>query len=269
MNTTATPQPAASAVPAEPPALEVRGVRCAYGERVVLEDVSFAVPTGQICFIGGGSGCGKSTLLKHIIGLHEPAAGSVLFFGKNFTEAYPSERRAMQTGFGVLYQSGALWSSMTLSENIELPLELYTSLDARERRALARLKLAQVGLTGAEEKYPSELSGGMKKRAGLARALALDPRIVFFDEPSAGLDPISSRDLDDLIRRTRDHFGTTIVIVSHELDSIFGIGDRLVLLDRDKRGVLADGTPAELRDHSGFASVREFLSRGGVRAAQS
>lgn len=266
-STTTTPSIPASADRTAAPALELCGVRCAYGELVVLDDVSFSVPTGQICFIGGGSGCGKSTLLKHIIGLNEPAAGTVSFFGKNFTGAYPAERRAMQTGFGVLYQSGALWSSMTLSENIELPLELYTSLDSRERRALARLKLGQVGLTGSEEKFPAELSGGMKKRAGLARALALDPRIVFFDEPSAGLDPISSRDLDALIRSTRDHFGTTIVIVSHELDSIFGIGDRLVLLDRDKRGVLADGTPADLRDHSGIASVREFLSRGGERAA--
>jgi len=257
-----THEPAAAAA-----ALELSGVRCAYGERVVLDDVSFSVPVGQIFFIGGGSGCGKSTLLKHIIGLNKPAAGTVRFFGAAFTGADPEARRAMQTRFGVLYQSGALWSSMTLSENIELPLELYTTLDARQRRAVARLKLAQVGLAGAEERYPSELSGGMKKRAGLARALALDPRIVFFDEPSAGLDPISSRDLDDLIRRTRDLLGTTIVIVSHELDSIFSIGDRLVLLDRDKRGVLADGAPADLRDHSEFASVREFLSRGGERAA--
>jgi len=267
VTTTANDSPTTPAATAA--ALEVCGVRCAYGERVVLDEVSFAVPVGQICFIGGGSGCGKSTLLKHLVGLHEPVAGTVRYFGEAFTGADPDARRALQTGFGVLYQSGALWSSMTLSENIELPLELYTGLDTRERRALARLKLAQVGLTGAEERYPAELSGGMKKRAGLARALALDPRIVFFDEPSAGLDPISSRDLDALIRRTRDAFGTTIVIVSHELDSIFGIGDRLVLLDRDKRGVIADGTPAGLRDHSEFASVREFLSRGGERAASS
>lgn len=243
-------------------------MRCAYGDRVILDDVSFAVPVGQIFFIGGGSGCGKSTLLKHMVGLHEPLSGSAWYYGENFTAADSDTRRRLQMGFGVLYQSGALWSSMTLSENIQLPLELYTGLNGHERRLVARLKLAQVGLTGAEDRFPAELSGGMKKRAGLARALALDPRIVFFDEPSAGLDPISSRDLDQLIRRTRDQFGTTIVIVSHELDSLFSIGDRLVLLDRERRGIIADGVPADLRDHSEFASVREFLSRGGERAAQ-
>jgi phospholipid/cholesterol/gamma-HCH transport system ATP-binding protein len=249
----------------EAPALAVRGLECRYGERVVLAGIDFTVPAGQICFIGGGSGCGKSTLLKHIIGLHEPAAGDVAFFGRRFTGADPGERRRVQTLFGVLYQSGALWSSMTLAENVELPLELHTGLPARERRGIARLKLAQVGLAGAEERYPAELSGGMKKRAGLARALALDPPLVFFDEPSAGLDPLASLALDELVRNTRDRFGTTIVIVSHELDSIFGIGERLILLDREAKGIVADGAPLELRDRSPAASVREFLTRGGGR----
>jgi phospholipid/cholesterol/gamma-HCH transport system ATP-binding protein len=259
-----TPAPAATSASA--PALAVRGLECRYGEQVVLTDITFEVPSGQICFIGGGSGCGKSTLLKNVIGLHEPAAGEVAFFGRGFTGADSDERRRVQTLFGVLYQSGALWSSMTLAENVELPLELHTDLPAAERRRIARLKLAQVGLGGAEARYPAELSGGMKKRAGLARALALDPHLVFFDEPSAGLDPLNSLALDELVRRTRDSFGTTIVIVSHELDSIFGIGERLILLDREAKGIVADGEPRALRERSPLASVREFLTRGGGRS---
>jgi phospholipid/cholesterol/gamma-HCH transport system ATP-binding protein len=247
---------------ADAPALSIQDLVCRYGEQVILDGVTFEIPAGQICFIGGGSGCGKSTLLKNVIGLHEPAAGEVSYFGQSFTAAGHGERRRLQTLFGVLYQSGALWSSMTLAENVELPLELYTDLSSAERRRLARLKLAQVGLGGAESKYPAELSGGMKKRAGLARALALDPRLVFFDEPSAGLDPLTSLALDDLIRHTRDSFGTTIVIVSHELDSIFGIGERLVLLDREARGILADGDPRDLRDRSPVPRVRGCLTRG-------
>lgn len=251
------------------PALAVHELQCRYGSHVVLTEVTFAVPTGQICFIGGGSGCGKSTLLKNIIGLHEPARGEVSFFGRRFTGAPPEERRRVQRTFGVLYQSGALWSSMTLAENVQLPLELHTDLASGDRRKLARLKLAQVGLSGAEDRFPSELSGGMRKRAGLARALALDPSLVFFDEPSAGLDPLTSRALDELIVHTRDALGTTVVIISHELDSIFGIGERLILLDRDARGIVADGPPAGLRDHSAQPLVREFLTRGGVRRPQT
>jgi phospholipid/cholesterol/gamma-HCH transport system ATP-binding protein len=251
--------------PGREAALSLRDVECRYGDTVVMTSISFDVAPGEIFFIGGGSGCGKSTLLKNIIGLIEPAHGSVSFFGRNMTECDYDERRELQSTFGVLYQSGALWSSMTLTENLELPLELYTDLSPEERRQIAAIKLAQVGLKGAEQRYPSELSGGMKKRAGLARALALDPRIVFFDEPSAGLDPISSRNLDELIRRLSQTLGTTMIIVSHELDSIFGIGDRIVILDKAKKGMVALGSPGELIREGGDAVVREFLTRGGER----
>lgn len=267
----------AAAVHAENPApagpsaaaLDVRGLECRYGERVVLTNVSFAVPAGQICFIAGGSGSGKSTLLKNIIGLQEPAAGEVAFFGRSFTTAESGERRAIQKMFGVLYQNGALWSSMTLSENIELPLELHTDLAASERRWLARLKLAQVGLGGDGARYPAELSGGMRKRAALARALALDPRLVFFDEPSAGLDPLTSRSLDELMLHTRDNLGTTLVIVSHELESIFSIGERVILLDGAQRGIVADGAPRELRARAEPPLVRAFFSDGAAARPSS
>lgn len=246
-------------------AVSVRDVECRYGDLVVMSDISFDVPRGEIFFIGGGSGCGKSTLLKNMIGLIEPATGQVAYFGRTITGVDPDARREIQSTFGVLYQSGALWSSMTLTENIELPLELYTDLNAAERRQLARLKLAQVGLQGAEDRFPAELSGGMKKRAGLARALALDPQIVFFDEPSAGLDPITSRQLDELVRQLRDSLGMTMVIVSHELDSIFGIADRVLILDKSRRTMVALGRPQDLITAEAPASVRDFLTRGGER----
>jgi phospholipid/cholesterol/gamma-HCH transport system ATP-binding protein len=244
-----------------PPAIEVASLECRYGERVVLDNVSFTVKPGEIFFIIGGSGCGKSTLLRHLVGLMQPARGRVKYFGRDFTRATAGERRELLRTFGVLYQSGALWSSMTLRENIALPLELLTDLGRRERDEIVALKLAQVGLAGYEDYFPAELSGGMKKRAGLARALALDPAIVFFDEPSAGLDPITSLKLDELIRQIRDTLGTTIVIVSHELASIFDIADRVVMLDAAARGIIAEGAPAELRDHSPDARVQEFLNR--------
>jgi phospholipid/cholesterol/gamma-HCH transport system ATP-binding protein len=242
-------------------AIEVASLQCRYGDRIVLENVSFAVPRAEIFFIIGGSGCGKSTLLRHLVGLMQPPRGCVKYFGRDFTHAPARERRELLRTFGVLYQSGALWSSMTLRENIALPLELLTDLGRRERDEIVALKLAQVGLAGYEDHFPAELSGGMKKRAGLARALALDPAIVFFDEPSAGLDPVTSLKLDDLIRQIRDTLGTTIVIVSHELASIFDLADRVVLLDAAARGVIAEGAPAELRDHSPDARVQEFLNR--------
>jgi len=242
-------------------AIELDGVTCRYGDRTVLENVSFAVKRGEIFFVIGGSGCGKSTLLRHMIGLKQPTHGSVTYSGRDFTHASSRERQELLRTFGVLYQSGALWSSMTLRENVALPLELLTDLKRRERDEIISLKLAQVGLAGYEDFFPSELSGGMKKRAGLARALALDPSIVFFDEPGAGLDPITSLKLDELVKHIRDTLGTTIVIVSHELASIFAIADRMVMLDRDVKGVIAEGDPRALRDRSEDVRVREFLNR--------
>ncbi len=243
------------------PAIEVEDLRCAYGEQVVLDQVTFAVRQAEIFFIIGGSGCGKSTLLRHLIGLKQPARGTVKYSGRDFTHASPAERRRLLRTFGVLYQGAALWSSMTLAENVSLPLELLTDLARKERDEIAALKLAQVGLAGYEDYFPAEISGGMKKRAGLARALALDPEIVFFDEPSAGLDPITSLKLDALVRQIRDTLGTTIVIVSHELASIFDLADRVVMLDRAARGIIAEGDPRALRDGHGDPRVQEFLNR--------
>lgn len=245
------------------PAIELTDVACGYGEQIVLENVSFAVKRAEIFFIIGGSGCGKSTLLRHMIGLQTPQRGTVAYSGRDFTKAPAAERKELLRTFGVLYQGAALWSSMTLRENVALPLELLTDLDRRERDEIAMLKLAQVGLAGFEDYLPAEISGGMKKRAGLARALALDPTIVFFDEPSAGLDPITSLKLDELVRELRDSLGTTIVIVSHELASIFDLADRVVMLDKEAKGIIAEGDPNRLRDHSPDVRVREFLNRRG------
>lgn len=250
------PTPANSA-----PAIEVNGLSCGYDGRVVLKDVTFTVPKGEVFFVIGGSGCGKSTLLRNLIGLHHPLAGKVKFLGRSFTDADIAARRRLLRTFGVLYQGGALWSSLTLRQNVSLPLEEYTDLSKREIGELASLKLAQVGLTGFEDYYPAEISGGMKKRAGLARALALDPSIVFLDEPSAGLDPVTSRKLDELILQVRESFGTTLVVVSHELASIFGIADRVIMLDREQQGIIAEGDPRELARSSRDPRVTEFLHR--------
>ncbi|HZZ19310.1 MAG TPA: ATP-binding cassette domain-containing protein [Opitutaceae bacterium] len=248
------------------PAIEVKGLECSYEETTVLKDVSFKVRQGEIFFIIGGSGCGKTTLLRNLVGLIRPVAGEVLFNGRSFTSADSSNRRDMLKTFGMLFQSGALWTSLTLAENIALPLEEYTRLPPDEIRNIAAFKLAQVGLTGFETHYPSEISGGMRKRAGLARALALDPSIVFFDEPSAGLDPVSARLLDELIVQIRDTFGTTIVIVSHDVDSIFGIADRAIMLDRAAQGIIAEGRPSDLAEKSSNPKVVEFLTRRAHRA---
>lgn len=243
-------------------AIEVTGLECGYGGDPILTGVDFTVKKGEIFFIIGGSGCGKSTLLRHLVGLNRPSAGDVRFFGESFLDAEAGRRHELLKRFGVLYQGGALWSSLTLLENVVLPLEEYTTLNRRERNELAAFKLSQVGLAGYENYYPSEISGGMKKRAGLARALALDPAIVFFDEPSAGLDPITSRKLDELILQIRDLLGTTCVVVSHELDSIFGIADRVLMLDKAAKGVIAQGDPRQLAVGADDERVREFLNRG-------
>ncbi|RXK53570.1 ATP-binding cassette domain-containing protein [Oleiharenicola lentus] len=243
------------------PAIEVTGLQCGYEGRTVLKDLNFSVKRGEVFFIIGGSGCGKSTLLRNLVGLNAPLAGEVKFFGQSFTASDLGARRNLLKTFGVLYQGGALWSSLTLRQNVALPLEEHTALSKREIAELTSLKLAQVGLTGFEDYYPAEISGGMKKRAGLARALALDPDIVFLDEPSAGLDPITSRKLDDLVLQVRDSFGTTLVVVSHELASIFGIADRVIMLDRTAQGIIAEGPPNGLAERVRDPRVGEFLLR--------
>ncbi len=254
----------AAAAKQKGPHIEVRHLTMAFGDFVVMRDLNFTVNHGEIFIIMGGSGCGKSTLLRHMIGLIEPAAGEVLYDGVSFTKADPDHREAMLRRFGVLYQGGALWSSMTLAENIGLPLEEFTQLKPAEIREIAALKLALVGLKGFEDYFPSQISGGMQKRAGLARAIALDPEILFFDEPSAGLDPISSRLLDDLILELRDSLGATIVVVSHELPSIFAIGDNSIFLNGETRTSTATGNPKELLAHTTDPVVHQFLTRGEV-----
>ena len=244
------------------PHVEVSGLTMAYGDFVIPRDLSFSVGHGEIFIIMGGSGCGKSTLLRHLVGLLRPARGRILLEGHDFWEADDREHGALMRRMGVLYQSGALWSSMTLAENVALPLTEYTALNRKEIAEIVSFKLALVGLAGFERYYPSEISGGMQKRAGLARAMALDPDLLFFDEPSAGLDPISARLLDDLILELRDSLGTTIVVVTHELASIFAIADRCVFLDVDTKTQIALGDPRTLRTESPEAKVRAFLTRG-------
>jgi phospholipid/cholesterol/gamma-HCH transport system ATP-binding protein len=233
----------------------------AYGSNVIMNDLSFGIKRGDVFVIMGGSGCGKSTLMRHLIGLQEPASGEIFFNGDNFSTATQDRRTEMLQHFGVMYQSGALWTSLTLAENVALPLKEFSPLSAKEIDAIARYKLALVGLAGYEGYYPSEISGGMVKRASIARAMALDPEVLFLDEPSAGLDPITSRLLDDLILQLRDSLGTTTVIVTHELASIFAVADNAVFLDVATRTLGAIGNPNELRDHSENPRVRQFLNR--------
>ena len=242
----------------------IENLTMAYDNYVVMQDLNFSVKKGEIFFIMGGSGCGKSTLLRHMIGLIPPAKGTIYYKGENFSDADVSVKESMLRQFGVLYQGGALWSSMTLSENIMLPLKEFSDVSDAEAEDIIDLKLSLVGLRGFGNFYPSEISGGMCKRAGLARAIALDPLVLFFDEPSAGLDPLSSHRLDELIVQMRDCLGATIIVVSHELASIFDIADRAIFLDAKTKRQTAIGNPHELL-RSGSDEVKLFLSRGVQR----
>lgn len=249
-------------MPASETKIEIRNLTMAYESYVVMRDINARVKRGSIFVIMGNSGSGKSTLLRHMLGLQRPEHGDVLYDGASFWNMDDEARSVQLRKYGVLFQSGALWSSMTLAENVALPLVEYTDWPPSDREDIARLKLALVGLSGFEDYYPSEISGGMRKRAGLARAMALDPEILFFDEPSAGLDPISSRNLDRLILELRDSLGATVVVVTHELASIFTIADDSIFLDADSRTMRVQGNPKDLLEHSTDAKLKAFLTRG-------
>lgn len=253
---------------AAPPAIQVEHLVARYGEKTILDDVSCEVRRGEVFAIVGGSGCGKTTLLRHMIGLLRPASGRVLIEGDDVAAADEEQLRRIQQRFGVSFQAGALFGSLTLGQNIALPLEEYTDLTPDMIALLVRMKLAMVRLDGFEEFMVSELSGGMKKRAALARALALDPRILFFDEPSAGLDPITSVELDELIVQVNRSLGTTIVVVSHELPSIFTIATRCIMLDASTKSVIAEGPPLELRERHSDPRVHAFFNRQPSEQAQ-
>ncbi len=241
--------------------IRIDGLTMAYGDFVIQRDINVDINRGDIFIIMGGSGCGKSSLMRHLVGLKSPAAGKIWYKGTDFWGVGEDEREKMMRRMGVMYQSGALWTSMTLAENIGLPLEIYTDLTAKERREIIAVKLALVGLSGFEDFYPSEISGGMQKRASLARAMALDPEILFFDEPSAGLDPVSAKLLDDLILEIRDSLGATVVIVTHELASIFAVGNNSVFLDPETKTMIAQGNPNELLAECQNVKVQKFLRR--------
>jgi phospholipid/cholesterol/gamma-HCH transport system ATP-binding protein len=243
------------------PPIEVRDLTIGYGELVVQRDLSFRVRRGDVFIVMGASGCGKTTLLRNMVGLMRPMQGEVFYDADPFWNTTPLRRHQLTRRFGVMFQGGALWSSMTLAENVSLPLEEYTDLSAAAIREIASLKLALVGLGGFEDYYPSEISGGMQKRAGIARAMAMDPEILFLDEPSAGLDPISSRRLDELILELRDSLGATVVVVTHELPSIFAIGNDSIFLDEEACTMIGSGDPRTLRDECEQEKVRRFLRR--------
>jgi len=250
------------------PHIVVQDLTMAYGSNVIQHDLTFTVNRGDIFIIMGGSGCGKSTLLRNMVGLVVPPKGRVIYDGVSFWDAEPEAQETIMRKFGILYQSGALWSSLTLAENVALPLHEYTDIGQDRIKEIVSLKLSLVGLSGFDDYYPSEISGGMKKRAGLARAMALDPEILFFDEPSAGLDPISARLLDNLIIELRESLGATVVVVTHELASIFAIGNNSVFLDADTKTMIATGDPKKLLAESRDPKIINFLTRGEGRAQE-
>ena len=241
--------------------IRVENLTVGYDDTVVLKDISFEVKRGEVFVILGGSGCGKSTLLKNMIGLYRPETGRILIDGDDLATAEGADRLRLLRRFGVMYQSGALFGSMSLLENVRLALEEFTDLEDEEMDLIARMKLQLVGLSGSENKMPSELSGGMQKRAAIARAMALDPALLFLDEPSAGLDPITSAGLDQLILQLARSLGITFVVVTHELASIYAIAGRVIMLDKETKGIIATGRPEELRDHSDTPVVRQFFHR--------
>jgi phospholipid/cholesterol/gamma-HCH transport system ATP-binding protein len=243
------------------PIIVVDGLTARFGEDTVFERVSFQVNRGEILVILGGSGCGKSTLLKHLIGLYRPAAGRVLLNGIDIMTDDERKLRSLKAGIGVLFQSGALFGSMTLAQNVGLTLQEFTDLNDETIDLIVKMKLALVNLAGYENHLPEEISGGMAKRAGLARAMALDPAVLFFDEPSAGLDPITAVELDILIKSLNAGMGTTMVVVTHELESIFAIAHRVIMLDKNARGIIAEGDPRDLKEHSSDPRVKNFFNR--------
>jgi len=255
------PTPAPASVAQGEPIIIVEGLRASYGSKIVLRDISFRVLRGQIFGLLGGSGSGKSTLLKHLIGLYKPDAGRIVIEGRDFSATSGEERQCMLRSFGVSYQQGALFGDMTLAENVRLPLEEFTDLPEDAIEEIACLKLGLVGLAKSRDALPGEISGGMLKRAAIARAMALDPKILFLDEPSAGLDPVTSAEIDQLILELRQTLGITFVMVTHELASIFATCDRVIMIDRGRKSIIAEGNPSELRDESDDPLVHAFFHR--------